>query len=99
MRDPDDTLRRVEERAGPLLRRGAQAIVLGCMSFGFHPFARELSQRLGVPVVDALRAGIAAAYACTLLGVGPSAAAHPPLDEPERLAAYLADLRGAPAAT
>jgi allantoin racemase len=71
--DPADTLARLEGRARPQIERGAEAIVLGCMSFGVHPFAAELQERIGVPVVDALRAAVSVARAHALLGVRPVA--------------------------
>jgi len=82
-------------RAGRLLRaRGAQAIVLGCMSLGFYPFADELSRALGIGVVDPLRASIAALQVVQTLGVrlGPAPAA---IERPAALKEFLAKLEGA----
>ncbi len=66
IKDPDDTLRRLVAASTRLLEEGAEAILLGCMSFGFYPFAKQLQERIGVPVIDPLRAGVAAARAMLL---------------------------------
>lgn len=89
VRDPADTLDRLERSSRPLLDRGAQALLLGCMSFGFYPFAGELQQRLGVPVIDPLRAGVSAASAMLELGVMPSRRFVPRHEDLGPLAAYL----------
>ena len=98
VRDPADTLDRLTMAARQLVARGAEAILLGCMSFGFYPFARQLQERIGLPVIDPLRAGIAAARALLTLGVMPSPRAIPPLDDPRALVDYLRGLasRSAP---
>lgn len=90
-----DDLPRTTERllaAGrSLCARGAEAIVLGCMSFGFHPFANELRTELGIGVIDPLRASIAALQAVKTLDVrlGPTA---PALERPQELIDFLARL-------
>ena len=94
--DPDDTLKRLVTASTKLVERGAEAILLGCMSFGFHPFAAQLQKRLGVPVVDPLRAGVAAARAMLTLGVMPSPRNLPRIDDPQHLVRFLSSL-GAPA--
>lgn len=92
VRDPAETLTRAAREAEPLLEAGAQALILGCMSFGPHPFARELSARLGVPVIDPLRAGVAAAGALRVLEASHSPRWVPPLDDMGALRAHLATL-------
>jgi allantoin racemase len=87
--DPQDTLDRLEVAAGKLLEKGAEAILLGCMSFGFHPFAAPLQDRIGVPVIDPLRAGVAAARALVTLGVQPSHRNVPPIDDATQLVEFL----------
>jgi allantoin racemase len=74
--------------------RGAEAIILGCMSFGFHPFADELGARLGIGVIDPLRASIAALLAVKTLHVrfGP---VPPAIERPKELMDFLARLAGA----
>jgi allantoin racemase len=92
VRDPEDTLARATRQAGQLLAAGAQALVLGCMSFGPYPFARELSARLGVPVIDPLRAGVAAAGALRVLEASVSRRWVPPVEDMSALTAHLATL-------
>jgi allantoin racemase len=92
IRDPEDTLARATREAGQLLAAGAQALVLGCMSFGPYPFARELSARLGVPVIDPLRAGVAAAGALRVLEASVSRRWVPTVDDLSALTAHVATL-------
>ena len=91
--NPSDTLGRLVDGSRPLLERGAEAILLGCMSFGFYPFAEQLQAKLGVPVIDPLRSGVAAAKAMFSLGVRPSPRYIPKLDDPEHLVGWLEGLR------
>lgn len=92
VRDPEDTLARATREGEALLAAGAQAILLGCMSFGPYPFARELSARLGVPVIDPLRAGVAAAGALRILEASVSPCWVPPIEDMTALTAHLATL-------
>ncbi len=95
---PDEALSRSEQAARYLAARGAQVILLGCLSYSFAPIARELGARVGLPVVDPLRAAIAVACAQVAMGVRPSARAHPPLEAREELDSYLDVLATAAAA-
>jgi allantoin racemase len=97
MDDPADTLDRLERAARPLVERGAQAIVLGCLSYGFAAFESELAERLDRPVLNPLRASIAAASGLRLLGVGPSPAWVAPAGEAAAAAVHLAELSQAAA--
>jgi allantoin racemase len=90
--DPELTLNRLSVAAKKLIDKGAEAILLGCMSFGFHPFAAKLEERIGIPVIDPLRAGVAAARAMLSLGVMPSHRNIPPIDDPSHLTQYLSRL-------
>jgi allantoin racemase len=92
VKDPGDTLERLAAAGTKLLGEGAEAILLGCMSFGFYPFAKQLQERLGVPVIDPLRAGIAAANSLLALGILPSARAIPRIDDPQHLVRFLSSL-------
>lgn len=94
--DPADTLNRLEIASRQLLEKGAEAILLGCMSFGFYPFAGPLQDRLGVPVIDPLRAGVAAARTMLGLGVMPSARQFPNIGDSQHLVRFLGSI-GAPA--
>ena len=91
--DPAETLRRVVAESRRLMADGAQAILLGCMSFGFHPFARQLQDTIGIPVVDPLRAGVAAARAHVDQGVLPSPQAIARLDDRRPLVEWLEAVR------
>jgi allantoin racemase len=93
--DIDETLRRLEDRARPLLDAGAEAIILGCMSFGFHPFAYALAARLGVPVLDPVRSGIAAATAMSALGMQYSTRWLPPVKDQGAMNEFLGRLASA----
>lgn len=92
--NPRETLDRLQKESRRLMDNGAQAIVLGCMSFGFYPFARDLQAQLGIPVIDPLRAGIEAARTMLALGIMPSTRAIPRLDDPQPLVSYLQTLSG-----
>lgn len=92
VRDPAETLVRAVRAAEPLIAAGAQALLLGCMSFGPYPFARELTARLAVPVIDPLRAGIAAATALRILGVEASPRWIPRLEDMGALVDHLETL-------
>jgi allantoin racemase len=94
VQDIDETLERLEPQARDLLDRGAEAIVLGCMSFGFYPFAAELSARLGVPVLDGVRSGIAAANTLGTLGVRHSTRWVPPIEDRTSMIEFLNRLAG-----
>lgn len=89
---PGQALARTEEAARRLVARGAQVILLGCLSYSFGPFASELGARLGLPVIDPLRAAIAVAYAHVSMGVRQSTRAHPPIAAADELHAYLDEL-------
>lgn len=91
--DPSDTLSRLVDGSRQLLERRAEAILLGCMSFGFYPFADQLQEQLGVPVIDPLRSGLAAASAMVSMGVRPSPRYIPKLDETGPLVEWLQALR------
>jgi allantoin racemase len=75
--------------AGQRLRaRGAEAIILGCMSLGFHPFAGELREKLGIGVIDPLRASIAALQSVQTMGVR-LGTPPPRVERPEELRGFL----------
>ena len=57
---------------------GADALVLGCMTMGFLDVAAELTDRLGVPVVNPVLAALKAAESAAALGVAQSKTAYPP---------------------
>lgn len=92
VKDPEDTLLRVESSARCLMDQGADAIVLGCMSFGFYPFAKTLSEKLGIPVVDPLRAAVGAARALSIMGTKVSRRTSPLMTERGAAEAFLAGI-------
>jgi allantoin racemase len=97
MEDAQATIASVERSSRVLLAKGAQAILLGCMSFGFgHPVSTALSERLRVPIIDPLRAGMAAALAYEMLGVEASRGWVPRIADTTALEEYLAALPTAP---
>jgi allantoin racemase len=91
--DPAETLRRLVEQSRPLIEGGAQAVLLGCMSFGFYPFATRLQEVLGIPVIDPLRAGVAAAQAAVSMGVTASPRAVGRIEEMGPLVEWLNAVR------
>lgn len=72
------TLKQVE-RAGrkALEEDGADVLVLGCMSLAFLAVDRELSDSLGVPVVNPVVAGLKYLEALVAAGLRPSKLAYP----------------------
>ena len=91
--DPAETLRRLIEHSRPLIEAGAQAILLGCMSFGFYPFAAKLQDALGVPVIDPLLAGVNAARASVSMGAAASPRAIARVDDIGPLVEWLEAVR------
>lgn len=60
-----------------LVRDGADAVVLGCMSMGFLDVADELQEELGVPVINPVLAAVKVAEAMLDLGIEPSRRCYP----------------------
>ncbi|MEM6973044.1 MAG: aspartate/glutamate racemase family protein [Pseudomonadota bacterium] len=61
-----DVLPALAEAGQRLIRRGADIIIMGCAGMGGQ--AHDLEQRLGVPVIDPVAAGIGMALAHVLSG-------------------------------
>jgi allantoin racemase len=91
--DPAETIRRVVDGSRVLIEAGAEAILLGCMSFGFYPFSEQLQEKIGIPVIDPLRSGVAAARAAVTLGTLPGARYIPRIDDPGAMLAWLEAVR------
>ena len=91
--DPAETLRRLVEQSRPLIEAGAQAILLGCMSFGFYPFASRLQEAIGIPVIDPLLAGVSAARSAVASGLPASRWAVAPIDDMAPLVEWLDAVR------
>lgn len=73
----DEVLATLESEARQCVSRGADALVLGCMSMGFLDVARSLQERVGVPVVNPVLAALKAAETLVSVGLSPSRRAYP----------------------
>lgn len=83
-----EVLERLSSSGRASLETGADALVLGCMTMGFLDVAAELSERLGVPVVNPATAALKAAETAVALGLAPSRRAYPtPRKAPEAIPA------------
>jgi allantoin racemase len=71
-------LERIAEIGRALVRdHGADVLVLGCMSMGFHGIADDLQKRLEIPVVNPVVAALKAAETMAALGLTHSRLAYP----------------------
>lgn len=78
MKDPAATRARLIEVAGACVREDrADAILFGCMTMSFLDLAREVSQAVGVPAVNAARAALKQAEALVSMGLTHSKTAFP----------------------
>lgn len=59
-RDPGRTLEVATEAGRRIIERGADVILLGCLSLAFTGVGDELQERLGIPVINPLRAAVRA---------------------------------------
>jgi allantoin racemase len=67
----DDTAKTLDllvREGRKLVDRGAEVLILGCISLGLGPFTAELSDALQVPVINPVRAAIAAAQVFQTVG-------------------------------
>lgn len=71
----EQTLDLLTEAGSKMVQQGAQALVLGCLSF--LGLAQPLSQRLLVPVIDPAAAAVTMAEALVRQGLHTSRAAYP----------------------
>lgn len=77
-RDRGRTLDRLTEVGrGAVEEDGADTLVLGCMSMAFHGIETELSERIGVPVVNPVPASIMLAELLARTGLSHSVVAYP----------------------
>lgn len=77
-RDREGTLMRLAEVSRACVEEdGADVLILGCMSMAFHDITRPLQERLGVPVVNPVQAGLALAELCVRAGLSHSKKAYP----------------------
>jgi allantoin racemase len=91
--DIDATVASMRDAGARLVERGAEVLVLGCMSMAFLDVDGELGEELGVPVVNPAKVALGAAETLVRSGLRPSRLAYP---RPPKLAlgAELADLAG-----
>lgn len=76
-KDPDIARKRVVEEARLAVERdGADCIILGCLSLAFALFDRELSQLLGVPVINPALAALKQLESMVALGISHSKTAY-----------------------
>ncbi len=73
----DEAVAELEQAGWELVRGGADAIVLGCMTMGFLDVARDLQRDLGVPVVNPVLASLKLAETMVVAGLAPSVTAYP----------------------
>ena len=83
--DETKTFELLVRESRKLVERGAEAIILGCMSLGLGPFSAELARTLQLPVINPVRAALAAAQVFDT--VGPPVSGRP--ESFERLRSYL----------
>jgi allantoin racemase len=75
--DPEQTASRAAAAAAELVERGADAIVLGCMSMAFLDLGPRIEERIGVPVVNPVQAALALAEGRARFGMRHSKVAFP----------------------
>ena len=73
----DEVVAELEQVGRELIRGGADALVLGCMTMGFLDVARDLQQHLGAPVVNPVVASLKLAETMVVAGLSPSVTAYP----------------------
>jgi len=73
----DEVVAELEGAGRELVRGGADALVLGCMTMGFLDVARDLQRNLAVPVVNPVVASLKLAETLVVAGLAPSETAYP----------------------
>lgn len=77
-KDRDRTIERIVEVGRRAVDEdGADTLILGCMSMAFHDITGELSERIGVPVVNPVPASLALAEFLARNGLSHSRTAYP----------------------
>jgi allantoin racemase len=76
--DIEATFEAMTEAGQALVARGAETIVLGCMSMAFLDVEHELGARLGVPVINPAKVALGVAELLVRAGQMPSRATFPP---------------------
>lgn len=73
----EEVLPRLVEKGLTLLERGADTIVLGCMSMGFLDVTDQLGEQLDVPVINPVLAALKSAEVLSSLDLHPSRRCYP----------------------
>ncbi len=73
----EEVLDTLEEEARRAVDAGSDALVLGCMTMGFLDAARDLQERVGIPVVNPVLAALRTAESTVALGLAHSRRAYP----------------------
>jgi allantoin racemase len=76
--DVDATVAAMRAAGAELIAKGADTIVLGCMSMAFLDVDLELGRTLGVPVVNPAKVALGVAEALVRASLLPSRLAYPP---------------------
>jgi allantoin racemase len=76
--DVEATFEAMSDAGQALVARGAETIVLGCMSMAFLDIEHELGARLGVPVINPAKAALGVAETLVRAGQMPSRMTFPP---------------------
>ena len=76
--DVEATFEAMSDVGQALVARGAETIVLGCMSMAFLDVEHELGARLGVPVINPAKAALGVAELLVRAGQMPSGVTFPP---------------------
>ena len=73
----EEVLDTLEEEARRAMDAGADALVLGCMTMGFLDAAKDLQERVGIPVVNPVLTALRTAESTVALGLSHSRRAYP----------------------
>ena len=94
-KDRERAVGKMLEEGEKAMLDGADTLILGCMTMGFLDVAEEMSERLGIPVINPARAALKLAETSISMGLGHSRKAY--LTPPKVAAgASVADLLVAP---
>lgn len=72
----DETVSRMVEEGRKSIEDGADTLILGCMSMGFLDVAEEMSEVLGIPVINPAKAGLKHAEGLVSMGLSQSRRAY-----------------------
>jgi len=75
-RSRDEAIARMVAEGKKSVEDGADTLVLGCMSMGFLDVAEEMSEGLGIPVINPAKAGLKHAESLVSMGLSQSRKAY-----------------------